>query len=118
MATTSSAAPIGGRSCTSRPEPPTKSPPGWGPDGSSGERRKQIARTLPQPRRGGKARPPALSSEAVYDGLRYLGEVRDLGRQFEAWAGPGRETLGRFASHRDASQAVVRHDLEQRGGRE
>jgi hypothetical protein len=56
-----------------------------------------------------------MTEELVYTGLRCIGIVRDAGRRYEAWAEPGRETLGRFNTYEQACRAIYEHDLAQRG---
>lgn len=52
--------------------------------------------------------------DLVYCGLRCIGGIRDQGRHFEAWAEPGRESLGRFNTYEAAARAIYQHDLDQR----
>ena len=60
-----------------------------------------------------------MTEELIYTGLRCIGIVRNAGREYEAWAEPGRETLGRFYTYEQACRAIYEHDIEQRveGGR-
>ncbi len=51
----------------------------------------------------------AVSSFAVYDGRRYLGEVAELGTGQFAAIGRDDKDLGVFDRRRDAELAVVRH---------
>jgi len=54
--------------------------------------------------------------ELIYCGLRCIGQVRDYGRQYEAWAEPGRETLGLFNSYAAACRTIYERDLSRREG--
>jgi hypothetical protein len=55
-----------------------------------------------------------MTEELVYTGLRCIGIVCDAGRRYEAWAEPGRETLGRFDTYEQACRAIYEHGIEQR----
>lgn len=57
-----------------------------------------------------------MSEELVYTGLRCIGVVRGAGRQYEAWAEPGRETLGRFNTYGQACRSIYEHDMKRREG--
>lgn len=54
--------------------------------------------------------------EVVTMGLRTIGTIRDVGWQWEAWAEPSREGLGRFNSYAAAARAIYEHDVGQRDG--
>ncbi len=57
-----------------------------------------------------------MSEELVYTGLRCIGTVPDAGRQYEARAEPGRETLGRFSPYEQACQAICNQGRQQQPG--
>jgi hypothetical protein len=57
-----------------------------------------------------------MSEELVYTGLRCIGVILDAGRQYEAWAEPGRETLGWFKTYEAACRSVYEHDTKRREG--
>lgn len=57
-----------------------------------------------------------MSEHIITVGLCTIGSIRETGRQFEAWAEPGRKALGRFNTYEQACRAVYQRDIEQRVG--